>query len=295
MPIIRWLAIFSFIIFTNCDKEIPLPNSVAVPVMVADFTFSPDSVWQLYLIQSTNLIEADTVIFIEDAEVMIENGNSGAKIPLVYEGKGRYSTKNTFPQSNTTYTFQASAAGLSTITAQNKSPLPFSIALNSFSPFKYRGRDNYRFEFTINDEPSEDNFYLIEIQYQLRINDTLYTTKAGHFSLDVNSDNERIEIDHDSLNQSYLADQTFNGQAYTTQVSGNSYLLKELSKASEATAIISVKSISRAGYDYAKSIETFLINAESFLLEPDKISSNIENGLGVFAGFTEQRIEVQLK
>lgn len=295
MPIIRWLSIICLIIFTNCDREIPLPNLEVEPVMVADFTFNPDAIWQLYLTQSTTLVNADTLLFIPDAEVIVENLKTGEKISLGYDGNGFYSAKNTFPLSNTPYSFTASANGLHTITAQSQSPLPFSIELNGFSTFQYRGRDNYQFEFTINDNPTEDNFYLIEIQYNLLINDTLHTAKAGHFSQDSNSDNERIEIDHDSLNQSYLLDHTFNGQAYTTEVSGNSYLLKELPKASSAHAIISIKSINRAGYDYAKSIESFLINVESLVLEPDAILSNIENGLGVFAGFTEQRIEVQLK
>jgi len=130
---------------------------------------------------------------------------------------------------------------------------------------------------------------------ELLPNDSLYSEKAGHFSLDANSDNELVEIDHTGLKQSYLTDLNFNGKTYSTQVGASSLRLNDLAAIDHLTAMITIKSISSEGYQHAKTVETFEFGDSFSSPEPVNIFSNIENGFGVFAGFVSQRIEVKLK
>ena len=97
------------------------------------------------------------------------------------------------------------------------------------------------------------------------------------------------------LKQSYLPDINFNGQAYRTEIGASSLFLNQLAELGQLTALIKIKSISSEGYQHAKTVEEFEFSDSFSSSERVKIFSNIENGLGVFAGYVEQRLEVRLK
>ena len=184
---------------------------------------------------------------------------------------------------------------LKTIQAVNQIPTSFSVTVENYRFTNYRNLPSYLFQLKIEDNPQEDNFYLIEVTYIIEIKDSLFTEKATHFSLDANSDNELVTIDHTSLKQSYLRDVNFNGATYLTEIGASSFTFNQLADIEQLTATISVKSISEEGYQNAKTVEEFEKSDSFSSPEPISIFSNIKNGFGIFAGFTEQRIEVKLK
>ena len=216
-------------------------------------------------------------------------------IKLAHQQNGIYTAGEMRPIYNKVYQLTAQVDGFETIQATNQTPLPFTASVTTSSFTNFRNRPGYLFDLQLVDNPAANNFYLIEVTYLFSKNDSLFTEKGGHFSLDANSDNEIVEIDHTALKQSYLPDTNFNGETYSTQIGASSSLLNDLAIIDHLTAIIIIKSISSEGYQHAKTVETFEFGDSFSSPEPVKIFSNIDNGFGVFAGFVSQRIEIKLK
>lgn len=278
-----------------CDVSIPLPETEVEQVIVANAFFSPDSTWQVQLTKSFALSQADKVEYVSSGVVEILDVANNQTLKLAHQQNGLYTAKELHPIANKKYHLIAQVDGFETIQATNQTPLPFTASVNNSSFINFRNRAGFLFDLEIVDNPAVDNFYLIAVTYLVEKKDSLFTEKAGHFSLDTNSDNELVEIDHTALQQSYLPDTNFNGETYSTQVGASNLLLKDLVEIDHLTAIITIKSISLEGYQHVKTVETFEFSDSFSSPEPVEIFSNIENGFGVFAGFVTQRIEVKLK
>lgn len=295
MKLTHWLSIFYILLFLACDISIPLPETEVEPVIVANSFFSPDSIWQVHLTKSFALREAGQVEFVSDGLVTIMDLDNNQIIQLTYQQDGIYTSTEMLPVVNKKYQLSTQVDGFETVQAINQIPSPFTASLTGSSFINYRSRPGYLFDLEIVDNPVAENFYLVEITYLLEKDGRLFSEKAGHFSLDINSDNELVEIDHTALKQSYLPDTHFNGETYATQIGASSLLLNDLATLDQLTAIITIKSISSEGYQHTKTVETFEFGDSFSSPEPIKIFSNIDNGFGIFAGFVTQQIEIKLK
>lgn len=295
MKLTYWLSIFYTLFIIACDISIPLPETEIEQVIVANAFFSPDSTWQVQLTKSFALSQAGQVEFVPNGIVEILDVENGQTIKLTHQQNGLYTAGEMRPISNKAYQLTAQVDGFETIQATNQTPLPFTASLITSSFTNFRNRPGYLFDLQLIDNPAIDNFYLTTIRCLFSKNDSLFSEKGGHFSLDANSNNEIVEIDHTALKQSYLPDTNFNGETYSTQIGASSSLLNDLATIDHLTAIITIKSISAEGYQHTKTVETFEFGDSFSSPEPIEIFSNIENGFGVFAGFVTQRMEVKLK
>lgn len=294
MNVTSWWLLACSLLLLACEKSLPFPEASS-SVLVANAIVSADTLWQVQLTQSAALGKKINFPVIDNGQVIIKDLTQGTSIELIPQGNGIYTSESQLPKINTAYQLKAMAEGYPTIQATNMVPDKFNVKLNSFVASTYQQRSNYIFDFTIEDAQSIDNFYLIKITYQVNINGLSSTESAGHFSFDPNSENEQIISNHIGLKQSYLPDHNFNGQNYTTQIGASSPLLEQIDFADKVIATISIKSISTAGYQYEQSVEQFENIEETLFSDPIGVFSNIENGLGIFAGYTEQKIIIPIK
>lgn len=293
MRLTHWLSIFCSFLLLTCERAIPFPEMETAPVLVVNSFFTPSSTWQVTLSQSSPLDSMVTFTPIIDGQVNILDLTTNQTIVLSHQKEGFYSTTTSLPQVNHTYQLSANADGFTSVSATTTIPPTPQMQLNRYQASSFQNQANYLFDLSIDDNPSEINFYFIEVQYILETPTQILSEKATHFSFDPNSDNEAVSIDHQNLKRSYLTDENFNGVTYTTQIGASSPLLKRRTNADVLKAIISIKSINEAGYLYFKSIERFETGGELFS-EPPSVFSEIENGLGIFAGYSIHRIEVVL-
>ena len=295
MKLTYGLSLFYLVVMMACDISIPLPETDAKQVIVANSFFSPDSIWQVQLTKSFALNQAEEIDAVLNGIVEIMEVESGQTTILKHQKNGIYTSKERLPIANKKYQLTAQVENFETIQATNQTPTPFTATVRSTNFINYRNVPSYLFELEIVDNPAASNFYLIDITYQFIAKDSSFSVKAGHFSLDTNSDNELVEIDHTALQQSYLPDTNFNGQTYATEIGASSFFLNDLADISQLTAIVNIRSISAEGYQHAKTVETFELSDSFSSPEPIKIFANIENGFGIFAGLVTQRMEVKLK
>ena len=295
MKITYWFFIFFFLSLIACERPIPFPEPNTPSVLVANALFTKDSIWRVQLSQSVAIDSIISFNFIPNGHIEIKNLNNDLSILLKHQENGIYTSDTSLPTSAVPYELTAQADGFQSIQAISVVPKDFIINVKNFQRSEYLKQPNYLFDLEIKDDPLTANFYLIQVQYALKKEEELFYEKARHFSFDINSDNEMVVLDHSALKQSYLSDANFNGQSYTSQIGAASSLLSTVDLADELTAFISVYSISKAGYRYEKSVERFENVDNEIFAEPLGAFSNINNGLGIFAGYLEQRLEVRLQ
>ena len=134
-------------------------------------------------------------------------------------------------------------------------------------------------EVKIKDDGSEENFYNMEVwasgTYPNGDKVTLYT--GGY-----NSDNPIIEY---GIDEDYIPDATFNGGEYVMRFLMNSFY-KEQFQVNQGGSLdglfISVNSYSKEYYRYDVSVATFQDSQDTPFVEPVLISTNWDNGFGVF-------------
>jgi len=116
-----------------------------------------------------------------------------------------------------------------------------------------------------------------------------------HYSDDPNSDNNEIAFAIDfvpyPLEAVYLTDKNFNGKSYKTTVGINAEEVLYNSVGNPLSEL-HVKSVSKEMYEYLTSIEEKNLRVGDPFSEPVQVYNNIENGIGIFAGFTQNEIPV---
>lgn len=295
MRLIHWLSIGCSFLFLSCERAIPFPEIEAAPVLVVNAFFTPNTTWQVALSQSSPIDSMVNFTSILNGQVNILDLTANQIIRLTHQGNGIYTAPTPSPKANHTYQLTASANGFTEVQATTPIPSIFQVQLNKSQAATYQNQANYLFDLSIIDNPMEKNFYLIDVQYILETPTQILIEKARHFSFDPNTDNEAIAIDYQNLKRSYLPDENFNGQTYTTQIGASSPLLETRTNSDILKAIISIKSIDKIGYLYLKSIARFENVDSEIFTEPPGVFSKIENGFGVFAGYTAQQIKVILQ
>jgi len=295
MTLVRWVTGILVSLTLACSDVIPLPELQPEQLLVANALFSPDTTWQVQLTTTAPLNRLKEISPITNGVITVKDVERNSTLTLQHQQEGWYTSSQERPIATTNYQLSVQVDGYNSLQAIDQIPQAFKASIEQYDTVTYRNVLGYNFGLRIEDNPTAANYYLITITYIIERDGYVYTIPTGHFSLDNNSDNEDIELDHDRLTKSYLRDVNFNGQAYLTSVIGTDTLLNYFNELDKIKAIIQVKSISEVGYEYEKSIEIFRLSGDDIFIEPIRIFSNVDNGLGIFAGYVEQRLEVRLK
>ena len=263
-----FLALFTII---GCETivEVDLPEHE--PVLVANSLFSPDRLWEVKLNKSKNSLDRESNRAITNATIEIFDGeNLVASLTHVDDGIYR-STANETPNIGSTYTLQASAPGFDPIVASDYVPEPVQISsvqtdINSY-PFKVTVR--------FSDPPNEKNYYQVLV-----------------ISEDTNGSGELHPVwfeSDDLLFQDLGGVDPGDALFDDSLISGKNYslILKTYPHQVEPMAkmYVMLLSVSESYYNYMKSTKFQEDHGENPFSTPIQVYNNIENGLGVFAGY----------
>lgn len=286
----------------SCTKELPFPDIDNEPQLVLNSFFSPEELI-LHLSESCHILdEACEDKFIADAQVQLKDESGNVLVDFEHTIDGIYTASSSFIDHSKIYSVEVISANdeLANITASSSVPSALTSSYLSKEEGVVDGYGCWSFEIEIEDNPDEENFYVIEGSFDLL--DGEHDDRSdegngyiiphfGHLSDDPNCENEEIYfgLDFDSypLRAVYLPDENFNGETYRTRVGIRDRDLY-FSPAQEIRLNLYVKSVSKEMYDYLKTLELSRLTQDNVFAEPQIISSNVENGLGIFAGYTQQ-------
>lgn len=282
--VIKLCTVICFFIFiqVSCIQEVELTWDGEEQKYVINCLFSPDEQIELYAFKTVGIIE-DTTEFVNDLDIELYESDQ-----LIWSGnnseKGRYLIP-VIPKLKEEYKIILNNHEGFSITAKDLIPTAVSILTATYSFPVYE--DIYgtlfgKVSLSFHDNREVKNYYEIVILGE--DSSIIHTFNVKHPV--VTLDNENDPIMPGSL---LFTDDLFEGKKLDLNIYVNSY----------KNPIIVLKNVSRNYYEYRKSINSHFFNQnterenifELFKGDPLELYSNINNGLGIFAGFTQDVVK----
>ena len=285
----------------SCEKEFLLDQSVVDNRVVVNSIFNDEDVLSLTVTKNMKPQQNQKIIEFKNAKVSLYKNGTFVE-DMVYskdsdDELGRFYSGIT-PIIGSTYKVEVETILTGKAISQSVLPPKVDIVSDSAIWVKWTTSEDsmfsirYYFEITINDPP-ENNYYFITASVPVYQVDTINNTRqfqALQYAEILSGDLPKHEI---YLNNALLfKDVTFN--ATSKKITGtatfnshpdpdfydgdNSFILDK------SKLHIELHSLSADAYNFCSSYAKKIASQDDIYSEPTVIYSNIENGLGVFAG-----------
>ncbi len=284
MPCLQALLCPAFFFFTiilifiiSCSSEVDLEWNIESQKYVINCLLTPDESMKLYAFTTTPILD-DTTFFADGLDIKIYKNENLAWTGRG-AGKGEYPIPVYANPGDNVKIILKDNNGL-TLTAEDSIPnsVFISDATNLYPVYTdYYSTTYGKITLTFSDETNKKNYYEIVI---------LNESNGIVQTLKVKSPIVTYDIDHDPNPTGTLlfTDELFNGKQITLEI---------FSDCDEPTVVL--KNVSRNYYEYRKSINVHFYNQnvgrediyELFKGDPVELYTNITNGIGIFAGYTQ--------
>ena len=288
------LLIFSALTLSNCTKEIEFDAQDIAPRIVVNSLFTNDSIWAAHISRSVGVLETTSYTTIDNASVNIFDANANLVTTLTHQGNGLYTSPTGLtPQANQSYTIEASASGYESVNASNSIPSAVPIyQLDTVTSTNSNNEPILEATITFQDPPNISNYYMLEVY----VTGTYY----NEWEQDSIEIREPLQISCDDINvetvnrfnfggfeNTYLylmlKDQNFDGENYSLTFSVINYAeLKDMDLFGE----IRLVNTSEEYFNYLKSFNMYQRTINNPFATPVQVYSNVNNGMGIFAGGT---------
>ena len=286
--------ILSALTLSNCTKEIEFDEQDIAPRIVVNSLFTNDSIWSAHISRSVGVLETTSYTTIDNASVNIFDDNANLVTTLTHQGDGLYtSPTGVSPQPNQSYTIEASASGYESVNATNSIPSAVPIyQLDTVTSTNSDGETILEATITFQDPPNISNYYMLEVYVTgTWINEEEQDTIEIREPLQISCDDINVEtvnrFNFGGFENTYLylmlKDQNFDGENYSLTFSVINYAeLKDLDLFGE----IRLVNTSEEYFNYLKSFNMYQQTINNPFATPVQVYSNINNGMGIFAGGT---------
>lgn len=296
------LFIIYCIVLVSCKEivseiQIELPAPKPKLVVHSTFTpFDPPSVKYLSVLVSKNA---------EVFDKLIVDPVSEAKVSLFVDGKFdrilKYFDKygymaDFYPKAGVEYSMSVEKEGFETVTAKGIVPNKTKIKACILNSFAGTDEDNLAFSqlsVTFDDPADQANYYEVMVlgygqekdKYTLSTNDKAITSESYYPS--------PILMDAIQPKRLLFNDKLINGKTRTIEINYYPPQYESIGQLYISPHIVSLtfRSVSEDYYKYYTTLFKHFNNRRADLLfgiaEPSPVFTNIKNGYGVFAGYTE--------
>ena len=288
------LLIFSALTLSNCTKEIEFDAQDIAPRIVVNSLFTNDSIWAAHISRSVGVLETTSYTTIDDANVNIFDANANLVTTLTHQGNGLYTSPTGLtPQANQSYTIEASASGYESVNASNSIPSAVPIyQLDTVTSTNSDGETILEATITFQDPPNISNYYMLEVYVTgTWINEWEQDTIEIREPLQISCDDINVEtvnrFNFGGFENTYLylmlKDQNFDGENYALTFTVINYAeVKDMDLFGE----IRLVNTSEEYFNYLKSFNMYQRTINNPFATPVQVYSNVNNGMGIFAGGT---------
>jgi hypothetical protein len=262
------------------DVEVPFEHAQ----LTLNTFFNPDSVWEVDVSLNRHILSDTPFQKIENALLVIYDGDSPVDT-LKHQGNGNYRSDTGRPQTGKTYVIRATADGYDPVSAQSHSPSPAQITRVdvTFPEPEPNGFRHAKIDITFTDAAQEQNFYQIfvhvERQYIDRNSGRILTTTTP---VSIESNDPAFDENQYVNSGILIKDILFNGKE--TELSFKT-LNADISAYSKV--VITLRTISEDLYKYKTTRQLQENTSGDPFAQPVNVFSNIENGFGIFAGYSQ--------
>ncbi len=299
--------------FLSCSTKIELDVPESIPQTVVYSLITKDSLITVNVYKTVS-IQDNAPLFVNDANVELWSGNQMIE-KLMFAGDGTYQSSNA-AQKDLTYTLFVDVPGFERIQASTKIPADVNIINGTINTDSYYDQQQMQYvsevTISIDDPPNVDNYYQV----------SFYNYASGYY-YDYNSNYEVIDSvfyeRYDELHYLNSKDpviinegdlQYYNDPGAIRSLVFSDELLAEDNTVTFLTRLagqLSSKQIAvirNISYDYYKYKKSWIRQnynqglgsfnpANNFLTSnPNELYTNMANGLGIFAAYSETHYEL---
>jgi hypothetical protein len=284
----KYISLF-IIVLCGCqlvvDVDVPYDEGLTL-----NSYFTPDSLWQVKLTANRHVLDETDFQNIETGTIIIYDGDQPIET-LRHTGNGVYKSATTKPLIGKVYKISATDKKSGAVTSTSTIPTPAKISSLTFDkepgPFGVPPSLKMKLEF-------QDLKY-ISNYYQITVNSGLFfwdpTTKKDFilwFPMHLESDNPIVKTENRAATDEFLfKDIAFDGKAVnlTFNASGpsNFPILR-----------VTLKTLSEDYFKYASTYRLQRSTSGDPFAQPTNVHNNIQNGFGIFAGYSESIFEYSL-
>ena len=289
------------LLFCACEADLKIDGLQTQSKLVVNSVFSPDSTWTVHVSKTRNIFtESKNAMTVDHAEVAIVDLETGEQIDLISQGEGLYSVKLLKPIPGREYEISVKADGFEDVFARDETPFPVEVNFVKEEVIEHNGSDVLKVDFEIIDKGGQENYYVWELVVtkidQEEEGGSEIKDVALIGSLDTNIDDSANGVKEQK--KLFITDLTFDGSNYNTSFYTDPGFEDGQSEGEDDPNIVYEKElhisvISKNYYLYLRSLELYENsgNTSSTVSQPAEIFTNIENGLGIFGGFYQMKID----
>jgi hypothetical protein len=281
----------------SCESIIEYELPQNDPKMVLNSYFTNDSIWEVTIYESKNILENDDFKFVPGALVEVADQN-GVVYPLTYIGLGKYaSLNNDKPVIGSTYTISAKHPSFDDVSATSSMPTKVEIANIDTSSISQFGYEELESKITFTDPKNENNYYSLSLVYS-------YVSVYQFDSFPADTINASWQLYYYSNESQFtdtwiytsdgivFSDEFFDGREYTLSIiSEKPYIYDNpFEMILSASIQYELESISEDVYLYKKSLEAQNLTSFDPFAQPVQVYNNISGGFGIFGG-TSKSVE----
>ncbi len=273
--------------FLSCEKEIELSAEEIAPRIVINSIFSANDTCWIHISESGTIVGQSNLPNIENATANFLDENGSVLASFTHDADGNYFITNPLPQAGNVYGIEVSAAGYTSISASSETPSIISISNIDTTSASSIWEQQLSFDLTFADDASQSNYYGISVVVHGFWDDGFGNWEEWSWgeaaTQEVFTDNGAPDVDDGLIyaNEFYFSDETFNGQSITFNA------LQYFEIEDSMYYVVKLKSMSEDLYKYRVSYSKYVEAQNDFFAEPVQVYSNIENGFGVFGGYSE--------
>ncbi len=284
-----------------CEEPVNLDIESVAPKVVVNGIFTPNHPFQITLSKNKDLLSNDSTAFIANAKVKILDSQGALLNELIYQENQvipYYEFEDFQPEAQKDYQLSIEIPGYPMIYATGSAPS--SVPIQSLRTEEVSIDSNstlysLKINTSILDPIQEQNYYHLQLYYQQ------VASRSTSNGL-VNKPDSFIPIpirNTNSPNTTIIADINSNGVLFTDEQQDGEQLNLEFQAVLDREftgenpqVIGELRTISKDYYLYYTSLTRQLENKDRPFAEPVIVFNNIENGLGIFAGFNHRRDSV---
>ena len=290
------LALMTILIAIGCEKVIDINIPEGERKIVINGLINPDSLVKVNISRSLSVLEDNEFVFLESANVkLFQADNEIGK--LSYMGSGFYMMPDFKPVEGADYLLTVDSEGLRSVSAiaAVKNPIEFSD-LDTITVYNEWGGSILEVGFSLID-PHEENFYAIGVNESSRLydwetetySDSIITYASNFQMLESDGEIQNFLLDQGAYtffgNKVFFSDELFNGKEFDVSIG----LWKSFYGADTVNVEVYLEHVSKPYYYYAVSSGKHNeMNGNPFG-EPVSVYTNVENGLGIFSGYSSSK------
>jgi hypothetical protein len=288
--IIRKISTLFFLIIlgmllslSSCEKYLEFDEEITDPKIVVNAMIHPDSVFKVHLSRSLSVIDNGELTSIENGTVEILNENGNLIETLTHNQFGEY-RGILQPIAGQKYQLNVSANGYKSVFAEDYIPLLVNISnVDTAGVSNLDGYQELKLEISFQDIANIKNYYQIEIIRAQDFDGSIFENPTYLRADDLSTGN-----DPEYYRYIFFDDILFDGNLKTITV------YTEDTRLYDTYIEVRLSSLSESAYKYAKSYQAFSNNFGfgNVFSQPVQVHSNIEKGLGIFAGVNISRKKI---